>query len=372
MNGYERALQSLTFDETDCAATWGGWVVSDSFFEYVTGKKFWDSPRAVAIEAYQQLGVDVVTQWFYLPHSPSEWREYSSESIKGASRFNSPEDILHYIEYLPCSEDFPIESHWKAKELPRFDFDNMFVSMGNDYARFQEELGPDILCLPTCKKARFHWYMSFGFENFLVALALYPDAMKELFLKTAEESRMFNSVSAELVKTKRIPPFFFVGDDLCGNSGPIASPNTLRELYFPALTYALEPLVEIGADIIWHSDGYIIPVLDDLIGCGVSGFQGFQQETGFKIKDIREHKVRNGRNPLLMAGLSDTLPLGTVLDVKHEVEEIVDSVACDGGVLVGTATTAGPDCPNENLETLYCYAHEYRSKKHQHERNETA
>ena len=38
VNGYERALRTLRFEETDRVATWGGWIVSAGFFEYVTGK----------------------------------------------------------------------------------------------------------------------------------------------------------------------------------------------------------------------------------------------------------------------------------------------------------------------------------------------
>ena len=29
------------------------------------------------------------------------------------------------------------------------------------------------------------------------------------------------------------------------------------------------------------------------------------------------------------------------------------------GLAIGTANTAGPDCPNENLEALYRHAHRY-------------
>ena len=37
MNGYERAIRTFRFEETDCVPTWGGWIVSAGFLEYVTG-----------------------------------------------------------------------------------------------------------------------------------------------------------------------------------------------------------------------------------------------------------------------------------------------------------------------------------------------
>jgi len=141
----------------------------------------------------------------------------------------------------------------------------------------------------------------------------------------------------------------------------MVAPEVLRALYFPALRRGLEPLVEVGADIIWHSDGYIIPIVDDLIDCGVTGFQGFQEETGFDVGDIARRTVRTGRRPILMAGLSvdKTLPFGSVADVENEVKRIIDTVGTNGGLAIGTANTAGPDCPNENLEALYRYTHAY-------------
>jgi uroporphyrinogen decarboxylase len=203
--------------------------------------------------------------------------------------------------------------------------------------------------------------MEFGFESYLTAIALYPETMHKLFRYSSEEARLLNTVRVELVKQNQLPPFFFTGQDICGGTGPMVSPNTRSAIYFPNLRHALEPLVEIDAEIIWHSDGYIIPIVDPLIACGVSGFQGFQEETGFDIGEIAARQVRSGRKPLLLAGLSvdKTLPYGTVADVKKEVERIIDTVGLGGGLAIGTANTAGPDCPNENLEALYRHTHHY-------------
>ena len=351
MNGYERAIRTLSFESIDSVATWGGWIVSASFFEYITGKPFWENPREVAIEAYRKLEVDMITQNFYFPNSQEEWRQHTDQTIIGGEKYKTPEDIVAYVESLPDAEGLEKE----------FDFDHHVDSIRSAYLEFQEELGSDILHLPKFQLARFTWYTEFGYENYLVAIALYPDIMRRLFEYSAEETRLTNMARVELIKEKTIPPFFFNGHDICGSRGPLVSPETLRSVYFPSLRRSLDPLVEVGAEIIWHSDGYIIPVVDDLISCGISGFQGFQEETGFTIGDIANHQVRGGRKPLLLAGLSITgvLPSGTTEDVKKEVERTIDSVGLGGGLAIGTANTAGPDCPDENLETLYRHTHEY-------------
>lgn len=351
MSGYERALGTLGFERTDCVATWGGWIVSASFFEYVTGRCFWDAPRSVAIEAYRKLEVDIVLQDIYLPAGPKEWRQHTTEVIDGARKFKSAEDVVAYIESLPDP----------GKLRREFDLEGQLESIHRDYVKFQEDLGGNIFCLPSCGTARFTWYSEFGYESYLMAMALYPENMRKLFEYSAEEARLVNTVRAELVKAKKLPPFFFVGQDICGRKGPMVSPETLRSIYFPNVRHAFQPLVEISAEIIWHSDGYIIPIIDDLIACGISGFQGFQEETGFDIRDVAERMVRSGRKPLLLAGLSvdKTLPRVTVAEVEKEVERIIDAVGSGGGLAIGTANTAGPDCPNENLEALYRHTHQY-------------
>ena len=355
MNGYERALRTLRFEKTDCVATWGGWIVSAGFFEYVTGKHFWDDPLSIAIEAYHKLEVDIVLQGIYLPAGPEEWRKHTSEVLDGASKFKSAEDVVAYVESLPDPDTL--------KSV--FDFDGQLQSIQSEYVKFQEDLGSNILCLPSCDSTTFTWYMEFGYESYLVAIALYPEIMKKLFRYSAEEARLRNMVRVELVRQKQLPPFFFTGQDICGGEGPMVSPGTLSSIYFPNLLHAIEPLVEIGAEIIWHSDGYIIPIVDELIACGVSGFQGFQEETGFDIREIAARPVRSGRKPLLLAGLSvdKTLPFGGVADVEKEVERIIDTVGSGGGLAIGTANTAGPDCPNENLKALYRHVHQYARYK---------
>jgi hypothetical protein len=51
---------------------------------------------------------------------------------------------------------------------------------------------------------------------------------------------------------------------------------------------------------------------------------------------------------------------GTVTDVEQEVERIVTAAGPGGGLVIGTANTATPDCRNENLEALFRHPHRLR------------
>jgi hypothetical protein len=167
----------------------------------------------------------MVLQGIYLPTEPEECRRHTTEALDGASKFRSADDVVAYVESLPDPDSLERE----------FDFEARLQSVQDDYLKLQEELGNNILCLPTCNIARFTWYKDFGYESYLTAMALYPDAMKRLFRYSAEEPRLLNMVLVELVKQGQLPPFLFTGQDICGNQGLMVSPGILRSIFFPAV-----------------------------------------------------------------------------------------------------------------------------------------
>ena len=176
VNGFERSLAALRFEETDCVPTWGGYIVSAGFFEYVTGKDYWSAPRETAIEAYRKLEVDMLKQNIYLPNSPEEYRKHGHEVLEGAEKYRSPEDVVAFIEALPEPEEV----------RQSFDFSGHYETVLSDFRRSRDEYGDDIYCLPNSRDCRFVWYMEFGYEAYLSALALYPEKIRKLFAYAAE------------------------------------------------------------------------------------------------------------------------------------------------------------------------------------------
>ena len=100
------------------------------------------------------------------------------------------------------------------------------------------------------------------------------------------------------------------------------SPPMLRELYFPALKWCLEPLVQAGIGIILHCDGDIRLILDDIMDLGVMGLQGFEEEHGPRWEDMARLRDPAGEPIALWGCVSvvSTLPQGSVADVRAAVE----------------------------------------------------
>lgn len=70
----------------------------------------------------------------------------------------------------------------------------------------------------------------------------------------------------------------------------MVSPKIFKEVYFPHLRRAVEPLIDAGMHWLWHSDGDIMPIMSELIDCGIDGFQGFQEDEGMDMVKLSQTK----------------------------------------------------------------------------------
>jgi len=318
---------------------------------------FWSNPRAIAIEAYRKLGTDLIVQ-FVMPKRPEDCTD-STTATNFSKRSCPPpthtaESVVEFVNDLPS----PAEIH------KNFDSEAVYRDFVRVMLDGQREMG-DMLWIPFCAAAcRFMWYSDFGFRPYLLALARYPDEMERLFRYSGEEARLRNEAVARAIRDRGLPPFLYFGEDICYNRGPMVPVKLLREIYFPHLRRAIQPLKDAGAKIIWHSDGNILPILRDLLDCGIDGFQGFQGETDRRLGELAAMKSRSGRKLILWGSISvsSTLPFGSKNDVKREVERCIDAAAEGGGFFLSPSSSVGPDVPDENILTMYRHAVEYGTK----------
>ena len=350
MTGYQRSVRALSFQPVDRTPIWGGWTTSADFLEYMSGKPYWEDPWGTIVAAHRKLGVDLFPGEVYGPYSRDEFRamDFRRVDADARDRFKSPEDVVSYVDALPAPETLERE----------FRYEESYATFLGDIRQKQDDLGDDILWLPVFRTCYYNWHVQFGYENFLLSFGLYPEAMERLFAYAGEVARLDNQMRADLLRNENLPRSMFNGVDLCSNRGPIVGTELLRQIYFPHLKRALQPLVEAGVTIIWHSDGYISPLIDDLVACGVRGFQGFQEETGVRLEDLPQIALPGGGKPALWGSMSvsRTLPMGTVEDVRREVQRSVDILGPGGGHFLGPSNTIGPEVPFENIIEMHEYA----------------
>jgi hypothetical protein len=203
----------------------------------------------------------------------------------------------------------------------------------------------------------FPLYTEFGYTAFLMACALYPQAVGKIYWARSLHSRERAKVLLKLYREYALVPIMFCGEDVCNNKGPMVSPAFLRQHYFPTVQLIIEPLVDAGIRLIHHCDGDVRPVVDDFVAIGFSGFQGFQYELGVNPYDLKRRRSRLGEEMLFFAGLSvsRTLPFGAPDDVRAEVDYFLDFTDGGRGLFLMTSNVTGVEVPPDNLRAAYSH-----------------
>ncbi len=114
-------------------------------------------------------------------------------------------------------------------------------------------------------------------------------------------------------------PVVMVHDDIVWGNGPFMHPDFYRAIVFPCYKKLFAPLLEHGKIILFTSDGTYDMFVDDLAGCGVSGFV---MEPTTSLDYIAE---KYGKTHSIV-GNADTrvLMMGSKDDIRREVGRCMD------------------------------------------------
>ena len=81
---------------------------------------------------------------------------------------------------------------------------------------------------------------------------------------------------------------FILCADYCFNAGPFFSPKQFGEFVVPYLTKIIDSIRADGAYAIKHTDGNIMPILDQLVACRPHALHSLDPMAGVDIKEIKE------------------------------------------------------------------------------------
>ncbi len=345
----QRLLNQIRGDEIDRVPTVGGWMLgvrNVAALADLSVPDFLADPLGGVLRANHLLGADAIVP----PIVPTDIDSIRAGSLQ-ESQFAQvePEALLTRAEAIPDSE---------AAVVARFD-------AAEAERRYRAAWDPLLARLdglefiPTAWEApaNFSLYFQYGYEAFLAAVALYPDAVARIYWEDGVIARERNKVLVKLYREYDWLPILFCGHDICVNRGPMVSPHYLHEHYWPHAKRSLTPFLEAGIRVLHHCDGNVMPLVDDMMASGFSGFQGFQYECGVDPYALRRQRSLKGEVPLMLGGLSvtRTLPWGTVRDVEEEIEYCLDYTDGGRGLLLFTSNVTGVEVPVENIRAGYGY-----------------
>lgn len=197
-----------------------------------------------------------------------------------------------------------------------------------------------------------------GTENFLMDMAMYPDFARELLDRIGDvQTGLFREAleaGGEYFDMIELP-----GDDYASNVGPLFSPAMFRDFIKPVLNRFVEMIRSYrpGIKIMFHSDGLITALLDDLIDIGIDVIHPLEPLPGTDFQMIKE---RFGRRVAFLGAIdiSHALP-GEEADVVNEVGTRIRQLAPGGGYILAPSNHIQDDVPAENVVTLYRAARQF-------------
>jgi uroporphyrinogen decarboxylase len=178
-------------------------------------------------------------------------------------------------------------------------------------------------------------WMLMGFNNFSMSLIMDENLVGDVFKKLAE---------IQLAALDRILSLSNVGavwvvDDVAFGTGPIISPQALKDHVFTWYAQIAKKCHAKGAPLIMHSDGDMRRLIPNLIEIGLDALHPVDPN----CMDIREIKKEYGQDLCLIGNVSnELLRSGTPEEVRAIVKGLIKDLGPGGGFCLGSGNSV-PD-----------------------------
>ncbi len=170
--------------------------------------------------------------------------------------------------------------------------------------------------------------LSMGTDDFCVALYENPrlaETVMDIFFDWA-------AVVAERVCQMGFDVFIST-DDHAFKTGPLLSPALFRKFVMPRCRKAAK---KITIPWVMHSDGNLMPILEDLLSLGLSGLHPIEKGA----MDIQQMKRDYGSRICLLGNVDlNILGIGAPQDVDNEVRWLMREIAPGGGYIISSGNS---------------------------------
>jgi len=185
-----------------------------------------------------------------------------------------------------------------------------------------------------------------GLENFSYLLADSPDLVEEwLDARNRAELRRVAAIA-----DPDLTPIVLTYDDIAYKTGPIFSPKWLRRCWAPRLKALNDAWHTRDTFCLYHSDGNLFPVLDDLVAAGIDGLNPLEVLAGMTVGAVRQRYPR-----LFLTGgidVSQLLSFGTPDEVRAACRQAI-AEAGRRGYFLGSSTELHWDVSLENALAMF-------------------
>ena len=191
------------------------------------------------------------------------------------------------------------------------------------------------------------WH-SMGFETFCVSCIEDPGLVDAILGPISE---WYAAVAEELCKLDF--DFIWAADDIAFKTQPLFSPRVYRNVLLP---HTRKVAARITKPWIYHSDGNLLPIWDDLTSQGMNAIHPLEAGS----MDIAMLKAKYGKGIAFCGGVDlRILEAGTPEETVVETRRLIDTMGPGGGYLLCTSNSVTPYVRPENLAAMLATLREY-------------
>jgi uroporphyrinogen decarboxylase len=195
--------------------------------------------------------------------------------------------------------------------------------------------------------------MLFRMDNYLTFLALHPEKALQFSEKLCQAH--LKSLEKWLAAVGPYIDIVLFGDDLGGQTGPLISPLTYRQVIKPFHRRLWRRAKELAdVKVMLHCCGGVRELLDDLIDAGLDAINPVQINA--RGMDPKELKAEFGDRLTLWGGGCDTrdmLPYSSPSQVADHVNRLVEWLRPGGGFVFQQVHNILADVPAENVVAMF-------------------
>jgi len=339
-----RIHAAMNFEEGDRVPIWD-YIDNRAIVEHLAPGI--EEYGAAMVQVYHELGIDLC-RGYGASYAESDNGNETTESEGTVSHRVSGQTCWKVRNEIQSIEDLI------AYDCPGPPDDEETLRWLDDQVRLQKAFEPYTMFVPSGACGFHVSYDLMGLGLFSIAIHDARDAVERLLSAMGRRFAAFARIAAE----RRLCPLYFIGDDIAYKGRLMFSPQFLRETFIPMLRRCCEPLRNAGIKVVFHSDGYLMDIIDDMIEAGISGLNPIEPAAGM---DIGLLKKRYGKGLILVGNIdcSQVLPLGSVEEVVRATKECIRQASPGGGHFIGSSSEITPSTPVENIIAFYRTAREF-------------
>jgi hypothetical protein len=225
-------------------------------------------------------------------------------------------------------------------------------------AATQRDIGDAVMFWPVGVQVGLHaLHAEVGLDRFALYLYDCPGAISEAVESiTAHSVALAHAVGRRAREVGAGTPVIMLGEDIAQKGATMFSPAFFRREFMPRLKRIIDACHAQNWKVMFHSDGNVMGILDDLVEAGMDLLNPTETVAGMDIAEIHR------RYPwLIMVGVidvSDLLPFGTPRQVRDAVTRAIDD--SEGHVMIGSSTEMNETVSLANVLAVYETVREYR------------